>query len=553
MRTINLISRSLLTAFICTSSYAATVSSNCTVSEEIFNEPVGDQSGKIVVTGKKVFRQCVDRTIVKGDCLEWEVTADEYKVGRLADIAKIEMINSGNIGDALTVLGAVSQTDHMFNGVKGRCVYGIAQDFSWLEDPMFYAGLLMDYLGSDQFQDSYVNEYQDAKGVVQNAEKAKTAGVLNQGYTVAPKYTAFAQMYSQYGSYAICAVSATADMMGAAQQFYSDDSECDPVDEFCGAENGGTDDPGLVQTLSVAEFNQLIAQDSTIMNYIQVLDDGSSNGYVTFRIVDNANAVLDNTQTQQQIQAARDQAKLKTTQIKVAISGVKAAACLGSAAMDSNTPPDDSGGGNSTASQIKSGGLQMGISMLLPFPYNSLATIALKLFQSFQSVDSCSIEDDANAQGQRHVIAYRGLRFGTCHEILNPSVKEKSPIGTPMLHERNMCCFDSETSKILMTQMHAQVGKGWAHCTGISLNELAHISWRQCSASEMSDGFDGARVRGVEGSDYSMKDSFQYKNQCMDLAEFKNYIESQIPANYDNSQVMEMLQHMTSDLTESIQ
>lgn len=547
-----------------TLSYGST-SVDCNITDEVFHQPIGDQSGKIILTSKKVYRECTKHITVKGQCLEWKEDIDEFKVNNFAQIAKINVLNNGNISEALSVLAAVNQSAHMFNGVKGRCIYGIQEDFSWLQDPMFYAGLLMDYLGSDQFQSSFVSDTTGPTGSMVKPD-GTSYKIGEAGTKTATKANDFAQAYAKYGKYASCAIGAAADMAGAASDFYSDDYECDPVDEFCGGDNnGGVGDPGLVQTLTVAEYNTLIAKDPTMVNYIEVIDNGIQSGYVTFRIIDNSNATLNDSSTQEQIEKARQDAKLKQTQVKIAISSVKAAACFGSTAWNSsgNSSPDAAPDyGPDSTNDVQPDGYKPGdaaanaapglaITMLLPFPYNSLATIALKVFQSFQPIDSCMDENDATSQGQRHLMAYRGLRFNSCHEIIVPQVIGKSPLGSPMLNERKMCCFDAPMSKILMVQMHAQVGKGWAHCTGITLNELAHISWRQCSEIEMGSGMDGGSALGIEGVDYNMKDSYQYKYQCMNLNEFKAYVKSQIPVDYSDTQVSEMLQYMTNDLTEA--
>jgi hypothetical protein len=99
-------------------------------------------------------------------------------------------------------------------------------------------------------------------------------------------------------------------------------------------------------------------------------------------------------------------------------------------------------------------------------------------------------------------------------------------------------------SRILMVQMHAQVGKGYLHCTDITLNELSYMSWRQCSPSEMTSGKDGAKI--MQGED--MKESYQYKFQCMNLGPFKQYIESQVPQRFEDTQVSEMLERMSGTI-----
>ncbi len=510
---------------------------DCVLGNTIYHQPIGDQSGKIVLTSKSTERECTDKTTIKGECLEWNTTVDEATVGKLADVAKIQSISSGNIGDALAIIGAVSQSSHMFNGVKGRCIKGTQTDFSWLEDPAFWASVAMQYLGSTN----------SGPPVEEGASTGSTAS------SAASSASTASDLYKTYGDYALCMLQGTADMLSSAKEMWDSDSECDPVDEFCGPDDGSINaDPGLVQTLSMAEYNELLSKDATIVNSIELIDDGAASGYVTFRIKDTLASITGGDETEAQIAEARKKAKEEQLKIKTAVAAAKTAICLGGAAIKEKGGATGGGGGATGGDPAMAAA--SALTSLLPFPYNTIGSFLLKFFQSFTPVDSCGDEDDANTQGKRHVIAYRGLRFNTCHEMVNETVIEEWPAtGDPMLTERRMCCFDAPMSKILMTQMHAQVGRGWAHCTGITLNELAHISWSQCTSQQMTNGFDGAKIRGVEGADYDMKNSFQFKNQCMDLTEFKAYIQSQIPATYDDTQVHEMLQQMTKDLVETVQ
>jgi hypothetical protein len=185
---------------------------------------------------------------------------------------------------------------------------------------------------------------------------------------------------------------------------------------------------------------------------------------------------------------------------------------------------------------------------MMGYPYGMIAGIAMKVFSSFSSIDSCNNEDDAEMKGERHSAAYRGLRFNTCHIIQKGEVLEEWPVtGDPMLEADTMCCYDSPLSRILMVQMKAQTGRGWTSCTGITLNELSHMSWRQCSAADRGTGVDGATV-GLIGD---MRTSYQFRSQCMDLEELKSHIESQVPVDFSETHLSEALERLNNEWTDT--
>ena len=110
-------------------------------------------------------------------------------------------------------------------------------------------------------------------------------------------------------------------------------------------------------------------------------------------------------------------------------------------------------------------------------------------------------------------------------------------------------------SKILMVQMKSELGKGWTHCTDVTPNELTQVSFRACSEDERNPltngGFqDGASFRGVEHVDYEMLDSYQAHFNCMDMTELEDYIESQVPIDFSDSHVSEMLESIRPEISQ---
>ena len=564
----------LLVTFVQTLSAETPVPNNthteCYGEKEVAHLPVGDETGKTVLTSKKFYRTCKSTYEVQGQCTVWDPKVTEYLLPNRATVPTIETVHTGSMGEALAVIGAMNQTSHMFNGVQGYCIYGTTQDFSWLEDPVFWASQLLSLGAAGAF----------------GKEVAGSAIVQALGT-----------------GYAGCAVSGALDMASAVNEYQDSKKEgdCNNVDEFCG-EEAVEDSPDMTHSLSILEYNTMIEMDPDFVNHITVLDDGMESGYVVFTMQPISN---DLSTAGADIEEARQKAREQQLKMQATVAGVKAAVCAGGeaigdikewrkeveaeqAAADNEaaleaeqvaleeklskmTPEQQqnyldrqkayeesgsdnyewgNGSGKVEYDQVALDaleGMAPGMALgMLPFPYGTIAQLAFKLFSSYDSVDSCKDKDDAELKGERHLAAYRGIKFNTCHATIKARVEERWPVTDEvMLESDTLCCYDSELSKILMVQMKSQTGRGWENCTGISLNDLSHMSWRQCESADRSLGVDGAKITKYG----DMKTSYQFKAQCMDLGELKAYVESQVPVDFSETNLAEALERMNNDLT----
>lgn len=509
------ISNALLPLFLSVSLVAETTppapTISCEVTRTVEHQAIGDELGHTVLTSKKVYRDCTETAIVQGPCIKWEDKELSIKQEYLAEIGKISIDHSGNLAEALTTFDAMNRASNLFNGVKGYCEIGPTQNFNWLDDPAMWAGLILSFAGGGAFGDTL-------KGI---------------GET----------MSTGYGG---CLVGGALDMMSTAADISMPDPDCDPVDEFCDDDSSTDNGPGEVQTLTVDEYNGMITKEPDIVNYIEVLDDGSDTGYVVFEFKPASQLVDTSAMDSEEAKAAKEEAEQKALETKAAVTTVKVVACAGSEYSDFLGSGGDNVDGGSQGDQPDVGStIANVIAGKLPFPYNVIASLVLKIFNSFDEIDSCNDEDDAQSQGPRHEMAYRGMRFDTCHPVNDEVVDEIVMMGERVGY--TYCCYASPMTKILMVQMKAQVGEGYAHCTGISLRELSTLSWRQCTAEEMASAQDGAELYGEDGVDYDMTESFQYKYRCMDLRPLKEYVESQVPVDFDTTMVSEMIERLDPD------
>lgn len=510
---------------------------NCTITGEITSNRISDPLGNNIDITRTIYRKCEEHYTEQGNCLEFETVtqeintsmADQYLIGTEDYQPTQEMLS------VLSVIGAVSQTRAMFSGIHGHCEEGYTQNFDWMEDPTMWASFLLSASGGGLFGDSV----------------AKATDAFNYGY----------------GG---CLTGAALDATKLAIDYYSDDSnDCNPVDEICdqgAGEGAGVTDITMVETLAADEFNALVAENPDILNSIVIIEDGRDpnigHNEVIFRIK-STNELIDanslDTSTKEKLDDAEQEAKDMEYTIKASIVGAKLAACAGGEAFNDGFPSktqnstiDSGNSGNAVGGKIsdmfggkigesESGMLVSAAISLLPAPYNTVGALALKFANSYTKIDSCNNEVDAQSAGKRHQMAWRGLRFNTCHFIGDEKL-DKWPDGKEMRTRFNYCCYSMPISKILVVQMKAQLGRGWDNCSDISPKELKNISFRNCLPEER-DGVDGRTIKRGE----DMTASFQYRYQCMDLDPLTAEIKQQIGIDFGETNVHEMLERIRPD------
>lgn len=584
---------------------------NCVTTQELLTQPIGDDNGNQVLTSKKIYQHCTETYQKRGACEEWEYTHSETAMPYADGVGIEEYQDTGNMAQALSTIAAINQTTAIFSGVKGYCEVGMTEDTSWLEDPMFWASIALSAISaagepteamekaakkaaetsttaaSKAAAEAAADAAVDAAVASGDAAAQATAEAAADAAWEASTEAAFAaedaaanatseiakmtdiQKFANIinNGYSGCAVSAGLDMFSAALDYVKDDEDCDPIDEFCDADSEGQidmNDPTMVQTLTLDEYNKILLDNPEVVNAIEVIDDGADSGFVTIRLLGYGETI--DFEALANDEAALQQAKQDAKDLQFATKGVLAAAsmasCMGGQALFNNNPLGGETGGNgamdggSTSNTDEAlgstGSMALGAAVgMLPFPYNVIGSVVLKLLDTWTPIDTCHDEEDAIAEGGRHEKAYRGIIYNTCHPIANSRVVEEWPWGGTMRTGFDYCCYDSPLSKILMVQLKSSVGKGWTHCTDITLNELSHASFRACTEEEMNPatngGFeDGASFRGVEGVDYVMTQSYQYQFQCMNLTELEEYVESQVPVDFSQTHVSEIINDLSN-------
>jgi len=543
----------------------------CVLTQTVDYFPITDESNKSVVTKRDQFRTCDINSTEQGKCLEWEYKTQNFAL----DGTKYNTYRShgyeGSMGSVFSKIAMFNNLDHLWSGWKGYCKHGTDEDFSWAENPLFWAGIAMSVLNSGAVQDSSLMTNQEL------LQQAKTTG-LNEAQ-LANLRTGFGKAYDtvQGGTYLTpaftsiglslttamrasqCTVAAGVDIGRDMYDYLKDDGglndkDCDPIDEFCDKNTQTTESE--IFTVDQQTYEDMVNNDPSIATQIEVLSQ--ENGIVTCRYKN----VYEQNDTTEMSMAQTEELRKKIKQTQMAISMAVTTAKMASCIAQFGAGSGPSYGGNSatsgssmTSSSARStgsmaiSGLTMATTYLCTGAVNpacgyigiasAVLQVALNFATSFQKIDTCNDLDDAQNAGRRHEKTYKSLKANLCHHTNSKCVK-KSLFGGCALTGENYCCYDQLLSKTLVEQIKAQLGRDFNHCTGITMRDMNYISFRECTTLDKQSGFDGAKQMG----DYDPKNSFQYKAKCVDLGEFKSVLSAQIGTEIDMGDIQQVFNSM---------
>jgi len=541
--------------------------------------PVGDTSGKAIYTRSEVIRDCNVTTTVQGECVRWRAENTLQSVPTEAYDTYDTNDYSDTIGQLLATTGAYDQMEHLWSGYEGYCVEGTLRDFSWASDPMFWASLAMSHFlsggelgsvgdaateGMSEVGEAALTESAKAAAVSAGEEAAMDAAYKATTETIYDKVISEGVKAGTKAALNMgkCLVSATYNL-GAATAGYlnaasgEDDPDCNPIDEICQDEESADDgSQSDIQTMDLQAWEDMAdsfeASGDNIYDYVKVEDDGGTSGVISFRFIKPSEsegaAKMDNSEMKE-IQEKFKQMELA---INLGMAAANLSACIytGGAAGGSISTQSST---KSPESQLLQSGLNSGIdlaSSMIPPPagpiVGAMGKLLVALAMSYSSIDSCGDEDDASEMGSRHEATYKSLKFNLCRPMWD-ECEDEFAWGECALDGFHFCCYDQLLTRILVEQIKAELGREWRNCTGISIRDLNYVSFEQCTASEMSQGIDGAKAYGMsvspsstggrggyDGPTWNPEDAFQYKFKCMDLTEFKDFLQDQIGEDIDN-------------------
>ena len=534
-------------------SFAGVVKQECVYSGETDYFPVGDERGHSVLTKKEIHRDCNITISTQGPCKEWEEKTSTWYLDPSKYNTYQSNNNAGAMGEILATIGAYDQIGHLWSGWKGYCESGTKYDFSWASDPMFWASMAMSVVMEGSAEGGFLHGT-SVGNAMNSVTKAAGSAWKGLGAKVGLKLSE---------SFGKCLVSAGVDMASATYNYFADDDPvgCDPIDEFCEEENNNLSEDS-VMTIDQSQYDDLIADNPEFAEYIVIL--GEEEGILTIRFK-NPNEMPDSeNKSQEEMEKLREKMKNMQFAISAGMTAIKMAAC-GLSGGKTGTSPSMGASDTGERFSVKDG-VGMAINALPAQwlgPYGALIKaglmIALEFATSFQHINTCNDEEDAKAAGSRHLKTYQSLPYNLCRLTMKTCAQKKFIGSGCGLDAYHYCCYDQVLTKVLIAQIKAQLGRDWAHCTGITLRDLNFVSFRQCTDQDKQAGFDGTSivlrynedgdlVSPAGWNDAKWLESYQHKKKCVDLTEFKQYLEATFSQDIDFSDFDAIFQDMNSQI-----
>jgi hypothetical protein len=525
--------------------------------------PVGDTRGNAVLTRKEVNRDCNVTTTIQGECIKWEDRNRIQSVPMEAYDTYDDSDFTDTIGGMFATIGAYDQMEHLWSGYRGYCISGTLQDFDWVQDPMFWASMVMSYLMAGGEAGSLSEGYNETvKATGKAAVEDSMAEAVNMELSEWAEKEATDMAYDftrdqaaeLVKSRGVCLVSGSVNAVTALADGLSgstgtEDPDCNPIDEICEDEEDTTVFES-VKTIDVQMFEDMVdqfAQDGkNLYDYIEVIDDGSDSGVVSYKWKNSHEVEGADTMSVSEMEDLKEDMENMKLFMSLGAAGAQMAACFGSGAAVG------SGGTQTAAHDGDRASVETGLNAavglatsFIPPPagpiVGAIAKLVVAFAMSFQDVDSCHDEEDAQQQGSRHEKTYKALKYDLCKPIYD-TCEDDYIWGGCALTGFHSCCYDQLLTKVLILQIKAQLGRDYKNCTGISLRDLNYVSFRQCTETEMSQGTDGASAYGLN---YDPTSAFQYKFHCVDMTEFKDYLKDMIGENIDMDQFEDFWNNLT--------
>lgn len=535
----------IIVCFLSLNAFGNTINEVCIDkgSEEYF--PIADERGNMVLTKKEVNRDCTISTEVQGSCIKWETLREDFIIEAEDYDAYRSRNHEGSMGSLLAMIGAYDQLEHLWSGWKGYCEIGTKTNFDWASDPMFWAGLFASAIMDGSQEGGFLGETDLGKGI-----QGLQGGLPP---SLGPLATWAGPAAGQ------CLMASGFDMAKSLYQYMGtneSDDMCDPVDEFCGSELEQTEESDLI-TIDKQQYDDMITKNPELAEYIIILNE--ENGILTVRYKNLNEMEGADTASQAELNEMKEKLQNGMLIASVAMTSAKLATCIGTnGGVGGSVNTNHNSESDSEQMFSVKNGIGFAISSIpaeFLGPYGALIKAAMQIMlnflYSFEDINSCQDEDDADEQGTRHKKTYEALPNNLCYFVYDKCVDNCGDAFLGLAKELrgyNYCCYDQILTKVLVVQLKAQLGRDWSNCTGITLRDLNFVSFRQCKEEEMANGIDGGKEgitnmgsgrdgtpKTAEDGGYDPKTTFQYKNKCIDLTEFKDYLKAQIGDDIDLS------------------
>jgi len=488
----------------------------CVFKEESSSDPIADIFGKLVFTKNKFIYSCTTISEERGSC-KTSNKNEKYNMPKYKkNGAYINTFAGGRLEEIATIASAESFANKIMSGWKGYCEKGLKGDFSWASDPYFWGSVALSFASSSI--GSTASDTASKEAATQMFKESAAGTLTKESEKQAVKEALKRQLYRKMAKYMVCASQAGLDI---GKMMQNDKIPCDPVDQICTDPKSRSYDD-QTYTLSVKDYNDMLTKDPDYVKYISVISNDGS--YVSFFITYPKGG---DTSDSKAAQKAREKAKKTMQDIQGAMIGFTAASCGVSVATGGNAATSSSTGSNDNGFSAMDAGkmlLQTGASLMCGPPCGAAAQIVGAMATSWTNVNSCKSKSDAKTAGSRHLETLKANNMGLCKATKTVCVQKDATGQGCQLHGYYFCCYDTMLTKILAEQVKAQYALGWEHCTGISLSEFMHISFKSCGDAMNKNGaIDGTMLPYGSTSEKRLS-AVQSADKCIDYTKYISYI-----------------------------
>ena len=491
---------------------------------------VGDVSGKKIYTKEEFVYECKETRKIKAGCARYD-SDTKYDINLTKGSSIVDTYYktedfSGSIGQTFVLMQGYDKINGIWSGWHGLCITGADDgNWDWLSDPYVLASYALT-VGS-AIANSVSSAAEAAADADNNAAGAVNATVDDVDIVWAASENAdkiaegaeAVKQAATYAKYAMCATQMGIDIGRMVEEYLSDGEPCDPVDELCGEEEDSSS--SQIFTMEEGKFNDFMAGntgDPDLNKYIEVVS--TDNGVVTLRVKNPGveSKDIDLEDARKAMQKAKD---IKLS-IEATITTINTASCVasvsggGGAAGSSSSNGEDVTSPANLARQIGKAAL----SYMCPVAGLAL-DVAMNTYESLQKINTCDSLDDAKEKGSRHEATWHAKRGGMCH-LVEVRTKGKAALGTKQNRYR-YCCYDSKLTRILVEQAKAQLGKSWAHCTGLDIQDIQNLNFRPCDPDELDRSVDGTKLP-ASAPESKRITAYQYTHQCIDTREMVEWM-----------------------------
>ncbi len=495
----------------------------CTKTNEVLAQPVTDWTNKTVYTKRVTNFDCTAVKERQIGCNKYEVINSKGQLSFMTDVSYETKDFSGQFTQALATTQMLEQMQHIWSGWAGECEYGTFTDFSFIQDPTFWASVASSlYTAGAQgyFGDSMassLNTFQTNAGMTLN-QAAESAGVAavdgsttlgdslikgaanNQSVASGGLSSWDAAMNSTVGL-SISAASSLSPLLAPASQ-----AEQNSAFNYQQAWMGGsTEDPAAINysscmaSIGLAYANlisyQAGADENTTASILyhpwdNPLRISYQDYYGLQAMLGGANGKIDYLTTNYRIV---NQDTIGVTLIakdmlsyehlgQVLCAGYRVSATMNSINQSAVTQATAGGEGGNAAGAVAANAAIATIGMVNPV-VGLAASVAYKFISSFSSGDACADEKFAMGRSKVQYKTNKFQKFGQCHFVSEECSKKMFLKGC-ITHKKKFCCFDQITTRVFVEGSKEQLGRGWDSCNDIYITDLKNLGFRQCGPNE---------------------------------------------------------------------